>query len=43
MKILILGGTGAMGIHATKLLSGLGHQVLLQVAKSVRLLKMLST
>lgn len=27
MKILILGGTGAMGIHATKLLSGLGHQV----------------
>lgn len=27
MKILILGGTGAMGIHAAKLLSGLGHQV----------------
>lgn len=27
MKILILGGTGAMGIHVTKLLSGVGHRV----------------
>lgn len=27
MKILILGGTGAMGIHATELLSKAGHQV----------------